>query len=62
MKFNRFAAKDTRLHRMIKEGRYPFYVDRIAGGTTYHEYDFDPLLLDEYRIQMPATELAIFTF
>lgn len=59
LKFNRFAAKDTRLHRMIKEGRYPFYVDRIAGGTTYHEYDFDPLLLDEYRMLLDDWFLGI---
>ena len=47
-KFNRLAAKGTKLHSMIKEGRIPFYVDRIAGGVTYHKYDFDKALIREY--------------
>ena len=40
LQFNRFAAKGTRLHGMIKEGKYPFYVERISGGITYYKYDF----------------------
>lgn len=47
-KFNQFAAKGTKFHSFIKEGNYPFYVDRIAGGVTYHEYPFDKALIDEY--------------
>ncbi len=47
-KFNRLAAKGTKLHSMIKEGKIPFYVDRIAGGVTYHKYDFDKALIREY--------------
>ena len=34
LKFNSIAAKDGKLHSMIRENRYPFYVDRLAGGTT----------------------------
>ena len=49
MKFNRFAAKGTRLHGMIKDGKYPFYVDRLTGGVTYHKYDFDHALIREYE-------------
>jgi len=49
MKFNQFAAKGSKLHAMIKEGNIPFYVDRIAGGVTYHKYDFDKDLIREYR-------------
>lgn len=49
MKFNQFAAKGSKLHSMIKEGNIPFYVDRIAGGVTYHKYDFDKDLIREYR-------------
>ena len=49
MKFNRFAAKGSRLHGMIKEGNYPFYVDRLTGGVTYHQYAFDPALIREYE-------------
>lgn len=49
LKFNRFAAKGTRLHSMIKENKIPFYVDRITGGITYHEYKFDHDLIREYE-------------
>ena len=48
-KFNRFAAKGSELYSFIRENRFPFYVDRIAGGVTYHHYDFDKDLIDEYR-------------
>ncbi len=49
MKFNRLAAKGSKLHQMIQEGNIPFYVDRIAGGTTYHKYEFDRELIREYE-------------
>jgi len=49
VKFNEAAKKDGKFYNMIKETGMPFYVDRIAGGTTYHEYDFDFALIDEYR-------------
>ncbi|MBQ9968743.1 MAG: hypothetical protein IJO88_08485 [Oscillospiraceae bacterium] len=48
LKFNRFAAKGTKLHGMIKEGTIPFYVDRLAGGIAWHDYRFDPELTEEY--------------
>ena len=48
-KFNQFAAKGSKLHSMVKEGNIPFYVDRIAGGVTYHKYNFDKALIREYR-------------
>ena len=47
-KFNEIAAKGGKLHSLIKEENYPFYVDRIAGGVTYHKYDFDAKLIKEY--------------
>lgn len=47
-KFNDFAAKGGKLHSMIKKDNIPFYVDRIAGGITYHKYDFDRELIKEY--------------
>ena len=47
-KFNRIAAKGGKLYQMIKEGNYPFYVDRIAGGVTYHEYEYDQKLIQSY--------------
>lgn len=49
LKFNSIAAKGEKLHSLIKENRYPFYVDRIAGGCTYHEYPFDKTLIREYE-------------
>ena len=49
MKFNQLAAKGSRLHSLIKEGNYPFYVDRLTGGVTYHKYDFDKALIREYQ-------------
>ena len=49
LKFNQFAAKGTKFYEMIKEGKIPFYVDRIAGGGTYHYYDFDRELIQEYK-------------
>lgn len=49
LKFNKFAAKGTKLHSMIKENNIPFYVDRITGGITYHEYNFDHDLIREYE-------------
>ena len=48
LKFNRLAARGGRLYNIIRDGRIPFYVDRIAGGITYHKYDFDKKLIREY--------------
>ena len=48
LKYNEFAAIGSKLHSYIKENKFPFYVDRIAGGTTYHKYDFDKRLNEEY--------------
>lgn len=49
IKFNKFAAKGTKLHSMIKENNIPFYIDRITGGVTYHKYQFDKDLIREYE-------------
>ena len=49
LKFNDMAAKGSKLHNLIKKEEIPFYVDRITGGTTYHEYAFDQELIDEYK-------------
>ena len=48
LKFNEIAARGGKLHKLIKENKYPFYIDRITGGTTYHKYVFDKELVDEY--------------
>ena len=49
LKFNTHAAIGTKLHKLIKENKYPFYIDRITGGTTFHDYKFDKDLIKEYE-------------
>lgn len=49
LKFNKFAAKGSKLYNLIKDGNIPFYVDRISGGITWHNYDFDKNLINEYK-------------
>lgn len=49
IKFNEVAKKGSKLHSIIKDGNHPFYVDRLAGGTKYHPYNFSKELIDEYR-------------
>ena len=49
LKFNKIAARGGKLHKLITEKRYPFYIDRITGGTAYHKYVFDKDLIDEYE-------------
>jgi len=49
MKFNRYAAKGTKLYNFIRENHFPFYVDRLTGGITYHKYNFDRELIHEYE-------------
>lgn len=39
--FNQFAVKDGPLYNFIKDGNFPFYVDRVAGGVIYYPYAFD---------------------
>lgn len=48
-KFNEYAKVGSKLYNLIRENKYPFYVDRIAGGITYYKYDFDKALIREYR-------------
>ncbi|MBR3848632.1 MAG: hypothetical protein IKM21_05020 [Oscillospiraceae bacterium] len=47
--FNNIARIGGELHSLIKEGKYPFYCDRIAGGITYYKYAYDPALIREYE-------------
>lgn len=46
--FNNIAAKGGALHNLIREGKFPLYVDRIAGGITYFPYAYDQNLIWEY--------------
>ena len=49
LKFNKFAAKGTPLHSLIKENKFPFYIDRISGGNNFHYYEPDHNLIREYE-------------
>lgn len=46
--FNTIAQKGGFLHGLIKENKYPFYIDRICGGTCYREFKYDKALISEY--------------
>lgn len=47
--FNCYAAEGSKLFDLIKEGNYPFYVDRVAGGVPYFTYRFNRELIRKYR-------------
>lgn len=47
--FNKLAKKDGALYNLLKEKKYPFYVDRLQGGDYIQDYSYDKELLDEYR-------------
>ncbi len=46
--FNHIAAKGGALYNLLRDGKFPFYVDRIAGGVTYFPYAYDQNLIREY--------------
>ena len=46
--FNNIAAKGGALYNLIREGNFPLYVDRIAGGITYFPYAYNQELIREY--------------
>lgn len=47
-RFNAVARIGGELHRIIAEARCRFVIDRVAGGSPYHAYDFDTTLIDAY--------------
>ena len=47
--FNNYAAVGGKLHSILKENSFPFYVDRIAGGIAYFPYAFNKELIAVYR-------------
>ena len=49
MQFNNYAKKDGKLYNFMKNGNFPFYVDRIAGGITYYKYDYSRENIDALR-------------
>lgn len=48
-KFNKFAAKNSELYRLLLETKCPFYIDRLQGGVFYEDYEYDPDLLNMYK-------------
>ena len=47
LKFNQLAQKDGDLYKILKEGKYPFYIDRLQGGVFLEEYPYDQTLVDD---------------
>lgn len=47
--FNNIATKDGALYHLLRDGNFPFYVDRIAGGVTYFPYAYDQKLIRTYK-------------
>jgi len=47
-RFNTVTAADGALHRILKDRRCPFVVDRVVGGSPYHSYVFDQQLIQTY--------------
>lgn len=46
--FNNIAKIGGDFHSLIKDGKFPMYVDRIAGGITYFKYEYDKDLIKAY--------------
>jgi len=46
--FDNIAKVGGKLHSIIKDENYPFYIDRIAGGCTYYHYTYNKSLIHEY--------------
>lgn len=47
-RFNAVARVGGELHRILREAKCPFVIDRVAGGAAYRAYDFDQGLIDAY--------------
>ena len=48
-KFNRLAAEGTPFYRLMRERRFPMYIDRLQGGIYLENYDYDWSLVNRYR-------------
>lgn len=48
-KFNNLAKKGGELHKILKERKCPFYIDRLQGGSAIQDYHYDEELLKEYK-------------
>ena len=49
LKFNSLAKKGGELYRIIKEENRPFYIDRLQGGSSFQNYEYDKELVEEYK-------------
>jgi len=47
-RFNAVARIGGELHRIIRKAGCRFIVDRVAGGSPYHAYEFDRKLIEAY--------------
>ena len=47
LKFNNLAKKGGKLYELIKENRYPFYIDRLQGGCYIENYPYNEDLVKE---------------
>jgi hypothetical protein len=47
-RFNAVARVGGELYRIIRDAKCHFVIDRVAGGSPYHAYDFDAKLIDAY--------------
>ena len=50
--FNTAAGRGGPLYDIIMEARRPFWIDRLQGGTYYHEYPFDRGLVEHYAEEL----------
>ena len=51
-KFNQLAAVGSPFEQMIAKTKMPMYVDRLQGGSFWHEYTYDKDLLHHYRTML----------
>lgn len=49
LKFNNLAKKGGVFYEMMKNNRYPMYIDRLQGGCYIEDYPYDKELLSEYE-------------
>ena len=49
MKFNSLAKKGGELYRIIKDENRPLYIDRLQGGSSFQNYEYDKELVEEYK-------------
>ncbi len=49
LKFNNLAKKGGKLYEIVKENKYPFYIDRLQGGSYIDNYPYDEELVNEYK-------------